>query len=46
MKDNTAELRALAARYKMNGGHFHKDGRGFIIVTRAGIEHICRVAKV
>jgi len=46
MKDNTNELRALAARYKMNGTHFHKDGRGFIIVTRAGIEHICRVAKV
>ena len=46
MKDNAAELRALAARYKMNASHFHKDGRGFIIVTRAGIEHICRVAKV
>ena len=46
MKDQHAELRALADRYKMNATHFHKDSRGFVIVTRAGIEHICRVAGI
>lgn len=35
-----AELRQLAERYELKGHHFHADRRGFIIVTRAGIEQI------
>ena len=37
---NKEELKELAARYGMKGNHFHADSRGFIIVTRQGIEHI------
>jgi hypothetical protein len=37
---NKEELNKLAARYGMKGSHFHADNRGFIIVTRQGIEHI------
>ena len=37
---NKEELKALATRFGMKGNHFHADQRGFIIVTRQGIEHI------
>ena len=37
---NKDELKELAARFGMKGHHFHADSRGFIIVTRQGIEHI------
>ena len=37
---NKEELKELAARFGMKGHHFHADSRGFIIVTRQGIEHI------
>lgn len=37
---NKEELKALATRFGMKGNHFHADNRGFIIVTRQGIEHI------
>ena len=39
-EEQKAELRQLAARYELKGHHFHADRRGFIIVTRAGIEQI------
>ncbi len=34
------QLRELADKYGMKGHHFYKDKRGFIIVTRQGVEHI------
>lgn len=34
------ELRELAKHYNLKGHHFHKDSRGFIIITRAGVEQI------
>ena len=34
------ELRELAKHYELKGHHFHKDSRGFIIITRAGVEQI------
>ena len=37
---NKEELKALATRFGMKGNHFHADSRGFIIVTRQGIEYI------
>jgi hypothetical protein len=33
-------FRALAKRYEMSGHHFHKDKRGFLIVTRQGIDYL------
>lgn len=36
----TEEFKALAERYGMRGHHFHADRRGFIIVTRAGIDYL------
>lgn len=36
----TEEFKALAERYGMKGHHFHADRRGFIIVTRAGIDYL------
>tara|TARA_B100001093_G_scaffold286057_1_gene273255 strand:- start:200 stop:574 length:375 start_codon:yes stop_codon:yes gene_type:complete len=37
---NTDELRALSAKYDMHPDHFHKDPRGFVIMTRRGVEHL------
>tara|TARA_R100000654_G_scaffold31248_1_gene56124 strand:+ start:8982 stop:9353 length:372 start_codon:yes stop_codon:yes gene_type:complete len=34
------ELKALSDKYKMKPDHFHKDPRGFVIMTRRGIEHV------
>lgn len=34
------ELKALSARYEMRPDHFHKDPRGFVIMTRRGVEHV------
>ena len=34
------EFRKLAAAYNMAPHHFHKDKRGFIIVTRQGIDYL------
>ena len=34
------EFRKLAAAYSMAPHHFHKDKRGFIIVTRQGIDYL------
>lgn len=34
------QLRELAEKFGMKGHHFYKDKRGFIIVTRQGVEHI------
>ena len=34
------ELRQMAAVYGLKGWHFHKDSRGFVIITREGIERI------
>jgi len=39
-EEQKAELRQLAQRYELKGHHFHADRRGFIIVTRAGVEQI------
>jgi len=33
-------FRALAKRYEMAAHHFHKDKRGFLIVTRQGIDYL------
>ena len=41
-----AELRALAAHYELKGHHFHSDRRGFVIITRAGIEQIAAKAGI
>jgi len=38
--NNTDELRALSAKYDMHPDHFHKDPRGFVIMTRRGVEHL------
>ena len=34
------ELKALSAKYDMRKDHFHKDPRGFVIMTRRGVEHV------
>ena len=34
------ELRTIATVYGLKGWHFHKDSRGFVIITREGIERI------
>jgi len=34
------ELKALSAKYDMRPDHFHKDPRGFVIMTRRGVEHV------
>jgi len=34
------ELKALSERYEMCADHFHKDPRGFVIMTRRGVEHV------
>jgi hypothetical protein len=34
------EFRKLASAYNMAPHHFHKDKRGFIIVTRQGIDYL------
>jgi len=39
-EDQMAELRQLATEYGLKGHHFHKDSRGFVIITRAGVEQI------
>jgi hypothetical protein len=33
-------FRELAKRYDMRGHHFHQDKRGFLIVTRQGIDYL------
>ena len=38
--NNTDELRALSAKYDMHRDHFHQDPRGFVIMTRRGVEHV------
>ena len=38
--NNTDELRALSEKYDMQPDHFHKDPRGFVIMTRRGVEHL------
>jgi hypothetical protein len=40
------ELREMAKRYDLKGWHFHKDSRGFVIITREGIERIAAHLKV
>ena len=37
---NTERLRQLAKNYGLTGQDFHKDSRGFIIITRTGIDKI------
>ena len=34
------ELKALSKKYDMRPDHFHKDPRGFVIMTRRGVEHV------
>jgi hypothetical protein len=34
------ELKALSDKYDMRPDHFHKDPRGFVIMTRRGVEHV------
>ena len=34
------ELKALSDKYDMRAAHFHKDQRGFVIMTRRGVEHV------
>ena len=34
------ELKALSDKYDMRADHFHKDPRGFVIMTRRGVEHV------
>jgi len=34
------ELKALSDKYGMRPNHFHKDPRGFVIMTRRGVEHV------
>jgi hypothetical protein len=34
------ELKALSDKYDMRKDHFHKDPRGFVIMTRRGVEHV------
>jgi hypothetical protein len=40
------ELREMATRYGLKGWHFHKDSRGFVIITREGIERIMSHLKM
>jgi len=40
MSQATDELKALSERYEMRADHFHKDPRGFVIMTRRGVEHV------
>jgi len=40
MNDKYNELRELAKKYNLKGQHFHQDSRGFIIITRSGVEQI------
>tara|TARA_R110000772_G_scaffold132297_1_gene240846 strand:- start:118 stop:492 length:375 start_codon:yes stop_codon:yes gene_type:complete len=37
---NTDDLKRLSEKYGMTGGHFHKDPRGFVIMTRRGVEYL------
>ena len=37
---NTERLKELAQNYELTGDDFYKDARGFVIITRAGIEKI------
>ena len=39
-EEQLTELRTMAKHYELKGHHFHKDSRGFIIITRAGVEQI------
>lgn len=39
-EEQLSELREMAKHYELKGHHFHKDSRGFIIITRAGVEQI------
>lgn len=34
------ELKKLSDKYDMKRDHFHKDPRGFTIMTRRGVEHL------
>ena len=34
------DLETLGKKYEMRPDHFHKDQRGFIIMTRRGVEHV------
>ena len=34
------ELKALSKKYDMRPDHFHKDPRGFVIMTRRRVEHV------
>ncbi len=40
MSQATDELKALSERYEMRADHFQKDPRGFVIMTRRGVEHV------
>jgi len=40
------QLREMAKRYDLKGWHFHKDSRGFVIITREGIERIAAHLKI
>ena len=37
---NTNALKALSTKYEMRPDHFHKDPRGFVIMTRQGVEYL------